>query len=318
MACMHHESLVHRFPTGGWGFSWTGDPDRGNDWRQPGGWIYNILPYLEQQPLHDLGAGLRGQEKMDANLQRTSTPLGVLYCPTRRPVAAYVWNAASLNQGGVVAAGGGPIVNAGLPVAVGRSDYAANGGDLWTQPLTGRPTWQTATQTSDGSPASIQDVEYLPGQMTDDAKTAFGNIAALATGVVYTGSMVTTADVTDGLSNTYLVGEKYLNPDDYRTGKDPGDNESAMAGDNEDNSRWTGWIQAPPAASAPPTPPDLTPCEDIPGDDGRFRFGSAHAAGIHMAFCDGSVRMINYRIDAEVHRRLGNRTDGLVIDAKAF
>ena len=45
------------FPTGGWGCGWTGDADRGTDWRQPGGWIYNILPYIEQQALHDLGAG---------------------------------------------------------------------------------------------------------------------------------------------------------------------------------------------------------------------------------------------------------------------
>ena len=60
LGCLNHEQ-AHRngFPTDGWGFAWTGDADRGTDWRQPGGWIYNILPYIEQQPLHDLGAGLR-------------------------------------------------------------------------------------------------------------------------------------------------------------------------------------------------------------------------------------------------------------------
>ena len=56
--CLNHENATRRFPTNGWGPHWTGDADMGNDWLQPGGWIYNILPYIEQQSLHDMGAGL--------------------------------------------------------------------------------------------------------------------------------------------------------------------------------------------------------------------------------------------------------------------
>ena len=59
LGCLAHESVTKRFPTGGWGFAWSGDPDRGNDWRQPGGWVYNVLPYIEQQPLHKLRTGCR-------------------------------------------------------------------------------------------------------------------------------------------------------------------------------------------------------------------------------------------------------------------
>jgi prepilin-type processing-associated H-X9-DG protein len=47
-------------------------------------------------------------------------------------------------------------------------------------------------------------------------------------------------------------------------------------------------------------------------------FGSAHSGGCQMALCDGGVRTISYSIDWEVHRRLGNRMDGLPVDQSKF
>ena len=60
------------------------------------------------------------------------------------------------------------------------------------------------------------------------------------------------------------------------------------------------------------------PRQDTPGLLYGMTFGSAHANGLHMAFCDGSVTMINYTININVHHCLGNRKDGLTIDAKAY
>ena len=53
-----HENSLKFFPTGGWGCQWTGDADRGFDKRQPGGWTYNVLPFIEQRSLHDWAAAI--------------------------------------------------------------------------------------------------------------------------------------------------------------------------------------------------------------------------------------------------------------------
>ncbi len=37
-----------------------------------------------------------------------------------------------------------------------------------------------------------------------------------------------------------------------------------------------------------------------------------------MAFCDGSVHAIAFGVDLIVHRRLGNRHDGLPVDGSKF
>ena len=52
-----HEADHGTFPAGGWGWGWVGDADLGSGFGQPGGWIYNILSYMELQSLHDLGLG---------------------------------------------------------------------------------------------------------------------------------------------------------------------------------------------------------------------------------------------------------------------
>ena len=56
LAMQGHVAVHGEYPSNGWGYSWIGDPDRGTDKAQPGGWIYNILDFVEQQNLRSLGA----------------------------------------------------------------------------------------------------------------------------------------------------------------------------------------------------------------------------------------------------------------------
>ena len=139
----------------------------------------------------------------------------------------------------------------------------------------------------------------------------FAALAQAATGVVYCGSLIKMCDITNGASNTYLVGEKNVCPDHYMDGGDPGDNDGAV--DRRERRQ-------PPLGriGIPSSTPPATGCRRSRIHRARCPIGrsAAHANGFQMAFCDGSVQMMTYAIDLEVHRRLCNRKDGYVIDGK--
>jgi hypothetical protein len=142
--------------------------------------------------------------------------------------------------------------------------------------------------------------------MTPTGKAAFSWAASSANGVIYCGSMIRMADVADGASSTYLIGEKYVDPDFYATAEDKGDSGDPFQGDNEDSVRWGSL--------------NMLPRPDTPGLGiwNMGPFGSAHAEGFFMAFCDGSVQFINFNIDPTLHSNLCNRMDGTPIDAKTL
>ena len=47
LSSLNLEQTQLHFPTGGWGFLYTGDPNLGTGRNQPGGWLFNLLPFLE-------------------------------------------------------------------------------------------------------------------------------------------------------------------------------------------------------------------------------------------------------------------------------
>ncbi len=88
LGCLHHESAIGWFPTGGWAYTWSGDPDMGFGRAQPGGWTYTVLPWIECKSMFDLGAGQNVAQKRVAFAQRGQTAVPTFYCPTRRPATA--------------------------------------------------------------------------------------------------------------------------------------------------------------------------------------------------------------------------------------
>ncbi|MEM7284686.1 MAG: DUF1559 domain-containing protein, partial [Pseudomonadota bacterium] len=57
LGMLNHHDAHGIFPTGGWSQRWTGDPDLGFDEDQPGGWEYNVLPFIEEMAMYEMGAG---------------------------------------------------------------------------------------------------------------------------------------------------------------------------------------------------------------------------------------------------------------------
>jgi prepilin-type N-terminal cleavage/methylation domain-containing protein/prepilin-type processing-associated H-X9-DG protein len=280
LGMQNHLTTLNSLPSGGWGSSWIGDPDRGPGIRQPGGWIFSILPYIEADALYQLGRGAayNGTAYTAAQFQRLQTPLQVLFCPARRSPSLRICSTGSYNC-------------ATPPSLISGNDYAANIGDT-------QRTW-----------IMYGPLTYASG---DSASYAWPNTSD-CTGICFMRSEVRMADVSDGSSNVYCLGEKHIDPDHYTDGKDWGEDSSAFTGHQDDILRSGGY---PISGSNPLTYTYWPPVQDTPGAAAVYysSFGSAHSAGCNFIFCDGSVHTISYSIDPETHRRLCNRSDGLTVD----
>src|SRR5262245_20079522 len=306
LACHNHHDSIGYFPTGGWGWDWGGDPDRGFGKNQPGGWNLNTMAYAEQGNSYKLGSGMpfTSPARWALISQRFSTPLPIYNCPSRRT--------------------GGPFQNTGwgtpflyretgyslVTAVMARTDYAGCSGDQWTAEINGGP--ESYAQADGGT----YNFFPSPHDRTDFSR-ADGRYGP--SGVIYRRSETRMADVAQkGTSNQYMIGEKFLRVDKYTppacpSCSDGGDNECMFTGHNNDVGRVTFYLP-----SQDQRPPFRFPDANFVrggvrvGNNETFRFGSAHPSGFNMMMCDGSVHHISYSINPDVFRQGGNRTSTAV------
>jgi prepilin-type N-terminal cleavage/methylation domain-containing protein/prepilin-type processing-associated H-X9-DG protein len=110
------------------------------------------------------------------------------------------------------------------------------------------------------------------------------------------------ADITDGTTNTIMVGEKQCH-------------KSVLGTAGGDNEPWnnSGWDQDHVRfGEAVPQPDYLHPTSQSP-TFWSVRFGGPHPGVFNAAMCDGSVRTIKYTIDANNWLRICLINDGEVI-----
>ncbi len=318
LACLTHEQLQGVLPSGGWGDYWAGDPDRGFVRDQPGGWLYNILPYIEEQAIHDLGmngnphSGDKDVSKANGIKICMTTAVKHYYCPSRRQVDVYY--AGNCHYYNLTTAG------VPQPTITGQTDYAANGGSstdvhVWddSQPLNG--VGYHTDQLENGSRIAWTDTGKwaIPwyGVPRPDLDWGDCNTVSKSAGVMPFHGNFSIRDITDGAAYTYLCGEKYMRPEAYtpRTRGDItdfGSDQSWDHGNDYDVCRFTSWLKT---HFAPPH-------QDQEGYANAFCFGSAHPGSFSMALCDGSVQAVSYSIDKYIHDYLGRRNDGHVLDKK--
>jgi prepilin-type N-terminal cleavage/methylation domain-containing protein len=129
-----HQTTQRHFPSGGFGWDWIGDPDRGFGPAQLGGWAFNLLPFIEAKERWRLGKGIDFDKdpvsKKNALVPQITAPMPVFYCPSRCSVGVRPYTARD----------GGPL-NRILPEKnlVAKSDYTADCGDQDQVESTGGP-----------------------------------------------------------------------------------------------------------------------------------------------------------------------------------
>jgi prepilin-type N-terminal cleavage/methylation domain-containing protein/prepilin-type processing-associated H-X9-DG protein len=264
LAVQNYNSARGEYPTGGTE-PWHDQGGLDARFSKGYGWMVQILSYVENENLRNISKGY-GLGDRQRDLEVRKTPVPMYFCPSRRQA--------------IVRTAPASAENCSLGCAL--NDYAsatpANNmanvhPDLWY--------WQGV-----GHGTVVKGKEY------------FGVITR-----TIASDPCRDKDVTDGLSNTLMIGEKRVYLDRYEIG-DWHDDIGWTDGWDPDIVRYTGYLPGPDVVEGPNAPPP---------DQYGYHFGSAHVTGFNAVFADGHVATISYDVDRIMFNALGDRRDGLTV-----
>jgi prepilin-type processing-associated H-X9-DG protein len=269
--------------------------------------LFQILPFLEEQSVHDLSQS----EQLGKNI------ITLYNCPSRR--------------GGTIGPGGVSLVDyAGATAGPSRSEPNSiydPGKNIDAYMNEVRQTGVIADPTmgvlfwgclacKDGLPGKT----IVNAQANAGRPIHFWGVLQRADWLVsattpQTGQhmgfsmKMTFEKITDGTSKTFVVGEKWVPPVFY----DGSPFGTARAGDDfgwadgwDCNNMRSALFQLRPDSEGEVLETASGRCDE----QHDFPFGSAHSGGINLMFADGSVGFVSYDIDQENFNRMAHRHDG--------
>lgn len=316
LSFQNFESANKRFPTAGW-YEWcNGLPSSrppgipATEWGQ-NGCIVEYGPTGGKMNSFSNGPVVSGQ------------PTGSAWTSPPKQAAAWPFQILPyIEQSAAIQLAGGYIRSVAMPAficpsrrsAVALSNGSANGG----RPLDYAAPYFGPTSRS---PATIKAT----------ASTFWGIVVPAEPSAAETGrswggdNKVTFGSITDGSSNTILLGEKWLRPDQYGIGSWMDDHnivgsldqDAMRIGDQppiQDSNKSTSTGQFVAASVN-------NPCCDYWRDPNNrapsarlgSRFGGAHSGIMVSLRADGSVNNISMSVDQAVFANLGNKQDGNVV-----
>ena len=205
----HTHYDTHGFlPYVGWGYKWVGDPDLGYGTGQPGGWHFNILPYIEESAIHDMAKGQEYPAKKTTLGQMLLLGPTVFYCPSRTGVRLAPFDDSTYDK----------LVNATTPERNAKLDYGINTGTVIV--------WMNEGPLNFGKAADYKWID-------EGSKMEYRYIVD---GIAVYDVLVKFPMIEDGLSNTLMIGEKYMDPYQYETGQPCVDDQGLYVGLNCDDA----------------------------------------------------------------------------------